>query len=519
MKLEKIVFSAILITLVSMTLVIASHVPDISMSPTQWSADADSDVSLMVSNNGADPIKQVELVIPETAGGIPLYTVKEISEPSGWEYETTVKYGQALPYKIIWEAVGSGIETGEIMSFGFKVTSPSGLGDYTWTVTTIDSKGSSLTNHLTSSTTLLPLAKFEITGEPEEIKAGKTFRITVKAYDKNDDIKTDYTGTVEFGSTDEKALLPESYKFKQSDNGVKSFNIALKTGGEKVVLISDDKSGISRISDIVKVVPGDVVLLKILPDGLEVGATTKVEYIAAASDLYDNSFDVTKETDWSIDSGAGGEWEENFYTAENSGVWTVVGKYSKVSDGAVLKVRGVAKPTPPTVPEVPPTVPEEPVEEEEPTEEEIPVVEPIPTVELTVSGSDTVVVEAGSNETTVIMVENTGNTKLTGVRLSYVGVSEDWIEVYPASEDLEVDESREFLVAITVPENTSETQTVTFTATSNEGASSTKEVTLYAGTGPTGIFAGISKNLLQLAVVIIAVATVVIIVWELWFRK
>jgi len=71
----------------------------------------------------------------------------------------------------------------------------------------------------------------------------------------------------------------------------------------------------------------------------------------------------------------------------------------------------------------------------------------------------------------------------------------------------------------TLSATTDTTWSVTFTATSNEGASSTMEVTLYAGTAPTGIFAGISKNLLQLAVVIIAVATVVIIVWELWFRK
>lgn len=509
MKLEKIAFSAILITLVSMNLVIASHSPSLSMTPSQWATSTDSDVSLMVSNGGADGIIEVELVIPESSIGVPLYVLQEVSKPAGWTYETAEKYGQDLPYKITWSTTGSGISSGSSQNFGFKVTSPSEVGDYTWQVTTVDSARVSVVNHVAISTGGAPLSKFEITGEPQQVKAGNSFRITVKALNSNGGVKTDYVGYVNFGSSDERAVLPEEYKFKKSDNGLKTFEITFKTIGERVVLISDSQLGVSKISDVVKVVPGDFSSLKILPDGLEVETGTKVEFIAAATDLYDNSLDVTGDLSWSIDDGAGGDWEDNFYIAENSGVWTVVGENHKLADGATLRVREKAPVVQTTVPEVP----------QIPTEEEVPVVEPVPTVELSVSGSDVVVVEAGSDETTVITVENTGNTDLTGVKLSYVGVSEEWIDVLPDSEDLKVGESKEFLLAITVPENTSETQTVTFTVSSNEGASATMESTLYAGTAPTGIFTGISKNLLQLAVVVIAVATVVIIVWELWFRK
>ena len=517
MKLEKIAFSAILITLVSMNLVIASHAPSLSMTPSQWATSTDSDVSLMVSNGGADGIIEVELMIPESSMGVPLYIVKEISEPSGWEYDTTVKYGQTtLPYKITWSTTGSGISSGSSQNFGFKVTSPSEVGDYTWQVTTVDSARVSVVNHVAISTGGAPLSKFEITGEPQQVKAGNSFRITVKALNSNGEVKADYSGSISFGSSDERAVLPEEYKFKKSDNGLKTFEVTFKTIGERVVLISDSQLGVSKISDVVKVVPGDFASLKILPDGLEVDSGTKVEFIAAATDLYDNSLDVTGDLSWSVDDSAGGDWEDNFYIAENPGVWTVIGENHKLADGATLRVREKAPVVQTTVPEVPEIPTEEP---EEPTEEEVPVVEPVPTVELSVSGSDVVVVEAGADETTVITVENTGNTDLTGVKLSYVGVSEGWMDVLPDSEDLKVGESKEFLVAITVPENISETQTVTFTVSSNEGASATMESTLYAGTAPTGIFAGISKNLLQLAVVVIAVATVVIIVWELWFRK
>ena len=200
MKLEKIAFSAILITLVSMNLVIASHAPSLSMTPSQWATSTDSDVSLMVSNGGADGIIEVELMIPESSMGVPLYIVKEISEPSGWEYDTTVKYGQTtLPYKITWSTTGSGISSGSSQNFGFKVTSPSEVGDYTWQVTTVDSARVSVVNHVAISTGGAPLSKFEITGEPQQVKAGNSFRITVKALNSNGEVKTDYTGSIGFG--------------------------------------------------------------------------------------------------------------------------------------------------------------------------------------------------------------------------------------------------------------------------------------------------------------------------------
>ncbi len=119
----------------------------------------------------------------------------------------------------------------------------------------------------------------------------------------------------------------------------------------------------------------------------------------------------------------------------------------------------------------------------------------------------------------VLTVNNGGDTKLTGVGVSFTGVPSDWILIFPSTSDIDSGGSKDYLVVIYVPENETETRTMTFTATSNEGATAEKEVTLNLGVPPTGFLEAIPKNILQLGVVIIAVAAVVIIGWELWFKK
>jgi uncharacterized membrane protein len=119
----------------------------------------------------------------------------------------------------------------------------------------------------------------------------------------------------------------------------------------------------------------------------------------------------------------------------------------------------------------------------------------------------------------ILTVNNDGDTKLTGVELGVAGVPEDWVLIFPLSSDIEAGDSKDYLIIVYVPENETETQTMAFTATSNEGSTAEKEVTLTLGLPPTGLLEAIPKNILQLGVVIIAVAAVVIIGWELWFKK
>ena len=48
--------------------------------------------------------------------------------------------------------------------------------------------------------------------------------------------------------------------------------------------------------------------------------------------------DVTADVTFEIDPGAGGSWDENEYTSENAGQWTVTATYEGKSDTATLIV-------------------------------------------------------------------------------------------------------------------------------------------------------------------------------------
>jgi len=139
--------------------------------------------------------------------------------------------------------------------------------------------------------------------------------------------------------------------------------------------------------------------------------------------------------------------------------------------------------------------------------------------EMTIEGEASIAIPPGSNDTMVLTVNNGGNVDLTGVKLSFEGIPSDWVLTFPLSSDIDAGESKDYLVIIYVPENETGTKEITFAANSNEGATAEKTVSLTLGTAPTGLFEAIPKNILQLGVVIIAVAAVIIIGWELWFKK
>ena len=138
---------------------------------------------------------------------------------------------------------------------------------------------------------------------------------------------------------------------------------------------------------------------------------------------------------------------------------------------------------------------------------------------MTLTGDDSIAITPGGNDTMVLTVNNEGDTELTGVELGVEGVPSDWVLIFPLSSDIDAGSSKDYLAIIYVPENETESQTMSFVATSNEGAMAQKEVDLSLGSPATGLFEAIPQNILQLGVVIIAVAAVVIIGWELWFKK
>jgi len=491
MKFVKILTIAILAFFLTMTLVRATHTSSITMNPNAWAASTDADVSLTVNNQNGDNIVKLELSVPETGDQKPIYLIKDISTPAGWTYSTTNRINQSSPYKITWSTTGAGIESGKSLGFGFTAQSPA-TGSYKWTWTTTDSKTGTYTGTLTTSIALAPVSYFTIEGVPNTTDAGESFKITVKVYDKSDKIKTDYTGTIKFTSTDYKAILPSDYTFKTSDSGLKEFSIMYKTVGDQTFTISDGT--ISKTSKITSVNIGNPVSITISPDNANISVGDKTEFKAQAKDKFGNKFDVTEKTIWDIDDQAGGNWSKNVYTSEKKGIWTVTGTYRSLVDGVTLNV-GIAPVTPLAPTPVTPLTP------------------------LVIISEESITIAPGTNDTMTLTVNNMGKSDLTGVSLSSEGIPSDWILIYPPSIDIPAGTSKDFIVLISVPGNETESKTITFKATSQSGATTSKSVTLSIGIAPTGVFTAISKNLLQLGVVIIAVVAVVIIAWELWFRK
>ena len=152
-----------------------------------------------------------------------------------------------------------------------------------------------------------------------------------------------------------------------------------------------------------------------------------------------------------------------------------------------------------------------------PGEEELPPTETI--MGMGIEATETLRMSPGTNETTILTVNNLGNLDLKEVKISFTGVPEGWVTVYPTVTNIEAGKSKDYLIIVSLPEDVSEEQTINFLASSSEGVEAGKAMIIEMAIPPTGVAFAVPKNILQLGVVIIAVAAVIIIAWELWFKK
>jgi hypothetical protein len=101
---------------------------------------------------------------------------------------------------------------------------------------------SGLVKAQTNSITVSPAAasKLSITA-PATVTAGRSFTITVTAFDPYNNVATGYRGTVRFASSDRAATLPANYTFTTSDAGVHTFGngVTLKTKGSQTIAVFD----------------------------------------------------------------------------------------------------------------------------------------------------------------------------------------------------------------------------------------------------------------------------------------
>jgi len=488
--------TALLCVAISATLVLATHTSSITVSPTTWAKNTVKSVTITVFNNDGDNIVKIELLVPKDSNQVPIYIVGDIARPEGWTYQLL---GSPIS-KITWIATGSGIASGSSLNlFGMDVTSPSASGNYQWKWTTTDSKGGTDSGTVTTTVGQAPLSYFTISNVPSSSVAGNIFTITVRAYGDDNLVKTDYTGTISFSSTDAKAVLPVDYTFQPSDAGTKVFSIAYDSSGNQTITVKDSSAGISKTSTITLVKPGSAVDISIEPADKAVYVGDKIEYKVLAKDSFGNSFDVTSQATFA--KSEGGSWSKNVFTTGKEGVWVIIASYSSLVVGTTLAVGKGAVPTEtPTQPIViTPTVPEK-------------------LAELTLSVPETLTMAPGSNDTMIITVNNNGDKDLTGVEVKAEGVPSDWVNVYPVVNDISAKSSKDYLVIVIVPANETESKTIEFIASSDQGITANKNISLVISSAPTSMFT-FPKDVLQLGVVIIAVAAVVIIGWELWFKK
>ena len=492
MKIAKIMTTALLCITISATLVLATHASSVTMSPDTWAKNTIKTVSVSAVNNGPDNIVKIELSVPKDSNNVPLYAVGDITTPQGWTYTTTGSPGYIS--KVTWIATDSGIESGSSLNlFGIDVTSPSASGNYQWKWTTTDSKEGTNSGTVITTVGQAPLSYFTISNVPSSLVAGNIFKITVRAYGDDDLVKTDYAGTISFSSTDTKAVLHVEYTFQPSDAGTKSFSIVYDSSGSQTFTVKDSAAGISKTSAITSVKPGSAIEIAIEPADKAVYTGEKVEYKVLAKDSFGNSFDVTSKATFA--KVEGGSWNKSVFTALKEGVWGISAVYNNFISVTTL---AISKGTAPTVPEIP-TVPEE-------------------QAELTLSVPETLTIAPGSNDTMIITVNNNGDKDLTGVVIKAEGVPSDWVNVYPIANDVPAKSSKDYLVIVIVPANETEPKTIEFIANSDQGVTAVKNTSLVLSTAPTTMFT-FPKDVLQLGVVIIAVAAVVIIGWELWFKK
>ena len=74
---------------------------------------------------------------------------------------------------------------------------------------------------------------------PMQCDSGKAFRITVAAVDVYDNVDLDYLGTVRLASSDHQAVLPGDCTFVARDGGISTFDVTLKTAGDRTLTVSD----------------------------------------------------------------------------------------------------------------------------------------------------------------------------------------------------------------------------------------------------------------------------------------
>ena len=145
----------------------------------------------------------------------------------------------------------------------------------TWTVTGTHINASQQEITGTATLTVIPteLDRLGLTGYPISTVAGASFpsSIIVTAFDRFDNVKTSYAGTVHFSSSDLSATVPSDYVFDSGDAGVHAFSggdFRLFQAPVQTIAVADVATAISQSSGPITVEPAELyrIIINSVPD-------------------------------------------------------------------------------------------------------------------------------------------------------------------------------------------------------------------------------------------------------------
>ncbi len=98
-----------------------------------------------------------------------------------------------------------------------------------------------MTDVSAQSLTIGPLRRFKIEELPPTVKVNESLNFKITALDEQDNLVTNYNGTIHFATTDSHANLPGDYTFQANDLGEHTFSLSLNfsTPGIQTLTISD----------------------------------------------------------------------------------------------------------------------------------------------------------------------------------------------------------------------------------------------------------------------------------------
>jgi hypothetical protein len=163
----------------------------------------------------------------------------------------------------------------------------------TQSITASDSVTSTITGTQSGITVSAAAAStLTVTGFPSPSTAGVKGTFTVTAQDPYGNTASSYRGTVNFSSSDSKAVLPASYAFTSTDNGVHAFTsgAAFKTAGTQSITATDSKtSTITGTQSGISVVAAAAAQLGVAGFPSPVVAGTAGTFTVTARDAFGNT--------------------------------------------------------------------------------------------------------------------------------------------------------------------------------------------------------------------------------------